>query len=946
MNTLQQVPLAPTPHSRAYGADAFLRDGSSIRVRAIRPDDKERLLRHFHRLSPESVHFRFFGAKTDLSVEELRKYTEPDFVTHVGLVAVRIEAGEEEVIGVARYFRSEDAGDVHSAEFATAVADPWQGRGVGTALLEHLAHIAARAGVTMFRADVLADNTRMIEMLRKSGFRLQGSSEGSVVHFTFPTEDTEELVQASEKRIWAASAESLRRLLGPASVAVVGASRQPGTIGAALVGNLRHHGFTGRIYPVNPKATEIAGLTSYRQLTDIPAPVDLVVVAVPAPGVEAVVTQAARIGAKGVVVISAGFAEVSEEGRAIQQRLRVLAREAGMRLVGPNCMGVLNADPAISMNATFAPIFPPAGNVGFLSQSGALGLTVLDYARALDIGISTFVSAGNKADVSGNDLLAYWNEDPRTDVIALYLESFGNPRRFARLAPEVAKHKPIVAVKSGRSAAGTRAASSHSAALACLDVGVDALFEQAGVIRTETLEDLFDVVTLLATQPVPRGPRVGVVTNAGGPGILLADACEARGLALPELAPQTVEGLRSFLPPQAGVRNPVDMIASASPEDFARTVAAVGSDPATDAVVVIYVPPLVTHPEDVAAAIARGAGDVPADKPVLTVFLSSKGAPAVLASGPRGKLPSYSFPENAARALAAAEWYGRWRARPRGRLLHLEAAAHDMVRAVVDEALEKSDGPVWLEPQRVEAILRACGIPMATARDALPEEAPRIAEDMGYPLVVKAVASGLLHKSDVGGVVLGLESAGEVATAVDSMRRSLEKAGMRLDRVLLQHEVRGGLEALVGVTVDPTFGPLLVCGLGGVQVELLRDASFRLPPVSDLDAAEMIDRLRLRALLGGYRGSPPGDREALVDLIQRVSALVETVPELRELDLNPVKVLPPGQGIVVVDARLRLEGTPLRFPSGAFPPPTSRDPLPARRFDGASGGARTPPETR
>jgi acetyl coenzyme A synthetase (ADP forming)-like protein len=902
------------PPAAGYTAPALMRDGTSILVRAIRPGDKPALLRHFAALGPDSRYFRFFGFKKELSDEEARYFTEPDFVRHVGLVAVRIEHGREDILAVARYTPTVDApADPTKAEFAVAVADAWQGRGLGTLLLEHLAHVALAAGVTEFEADVLGANTRMVAMLRATGFALQLNSRGGVFRYAFTTSESDDHLQASERRAWSAAAESLRGVLAPRSVAVVGASRRPGTIGWALVENLKRRGFRGPVYPVHPSEREVQGLQAYPRLLDVPRPVDLVVIAVPAPAVEGAVAEAAEAGARGVVVISAGFAETSAEGRAAQDRIRDLAREAGLRLIGPNCMGVLNTDPAVSLDATFAPSPAPPGNVGFLSQSGALGVAVLDYARALQIGVSSFVSVGNKADVSGNDLLAYWKDDPRTDVVALYLESFGNPRRFARLAPEVARKKPIVAVKSGRSAAGTRAASSHSAALACLDVGVDALFEQAGVIRTETLEDLFDVVTLLATQPVPAGPRVGVVTNAGGPGILLADACEARGLKLPELSERTVAALRSFLPPQAGVRNPVDMIASAMPEDFARAVAAVADDPGIDSVVVVFVPPILTRAEAVAEAIAQAAGRAPSHKPVLTVFLSSKGAPDVLASGPRGRLPSYSFPENAARALAAAEWYGRWRSRPAGTLHHLSPAERRAVRDEVEGALRgQSAGSrgVWLEPPQVEAVLRAAGIATAPSRVVPAEQAGAVAAGMGFPLVVKAVVPGLLHKSDAGGVTLGLESPDQVARAVASMRERMREAGHVLEDVLLQREVRGGIEALVGVVADATFGPLLVCGLGGVQVELLRDAAFRLPPVSDLDARDMIERLRLRALLDGYRGAPAGDRAALVDLIQRVSALVEAIPELRDLDLNPVKLLPPGQGAVVVDARLRVSRRP------------------------------------
>jgi acetyl coenzyme A synthetase (ADP forming)-like protein len=908
MTAPDQVSAGTRATWRNYAADGLLRDGRSIRVRAIRPDDKQRLLALFRRQSPETIHYRFFGAKATLTDQELRYFTELDFDRHVGLAAVRGSAAEEELLGVARYIRGtgDGAERARRAEFAVAVADADQGRGVGTLLMEHLARIAQRSGITAFEADVLGDNRKMFDLLHAAGFQVHETAPGLVVRVSFPTEETESWLGASDERSWHAAAESVRAFLRPRSVAVVGASRRPGSIGHALVFNLKEFGFRGPIYPVNPEAKEIEGLKVYRSLEDVPRPVDLVVVAVPAAAVEAVVAHCAEAGARGVVVISAGFAEMSAGGREAQQRMRDLARASGMRLVGPNCMGILNTDPDVRMHATFAPLQPTPGNVGFLSQSGALGLAVLDYARSLNIGLSSFVSVGNKSDVSGNDLLSYWMEDPATDVIALYLESFGNPRRFARLAPAVGRRKPIVAVKSGRSSAGSRAASSHSASLACLDVAVDALFEHAGVIRTDTLEDLFDVASLLATQPVPKGPRVAVVTNAGGPGILLADACEARGVTLPELTPDTAAKLRAFLPPTASVRNPVDLIASAPPEAFERALGLVGADPNVDAVVVIYVPPLAVNTEEVAEAIARGAGNVPKDKPVATVFLSSKGAPSAIARGPRGRLPSYSFPENAARALAAAVKYGQWRARPQGTATVLDREARARVREVVERALPADDSARWLDAQDVAAVLAAAGITMPASEVVPLHDALKTADRLGYPLVAKAVAPGLLHKSDVGGVVLGLDSTAAVASAVEALRHRLNAAGKKLEAVQLQRQVQGGIEALVGVVTDPTFGPLIVCGLGGVQVELLRDATFRLPPLTDLDAAEMIDRLRLKPLLDGYRGAPPGDRSSLISLLQRVSALVEAVPELREMDLNPVKVLPPGQGAVVVDARIQV----------------------------------------
>jgi acetyl coenzyme A synthetase (ADP forming)-like protein len=899
--------------ARSYAAEAILRDGASVRIRAIRPDDKERLIAHFGSLSPRSVYFRFFSAKRQLTSEELARFTELDFVHHVGLVATLRVGDQERIIGVGRFITLHDRGAPHRAEVAFAVADEHQGRGVGTLLLAHLVPLARARGITEFQAEVLGENNQMLRVFSDSGLLVTRSVEGGVVHLSLQTEETAQFLEANIQRERLAAAQSVRGFLQPRSVAVVGASPRPQTIGHALLNNVLSAGFTGPVYPVNPKHAEILGRKAYPTVGSIGAPVDLAVIAVPAPRVEDVVADCARSGVRGVVVISSGFAEVSSEGREAERRLAQLARESGMRLVGPNCMGVLNTDPAVALNATFASRWPPAGNISMLSQSGALGLAILDYVRVLNLGIASFVSAGNKADVSGNDLISYWSEDPRTAVIVLYLESFGNPRKFARLAPIVARQKPIVAVKSGRSAAGKRAASSHSAALANLDVAVDALFEQAGVIRTNTLEELFDVTALLATQPLPRGPRVGVVTNAGGPAILLADACEAHGLTLPQLQPDTLDALRAFLPPQAGLSNPIDMIASATAADYERTIAAVGADPGIDSLVVIYIPPLLTNPDEIAAAVARGAATVPPEKPVLSVFMSSRGAPARLGGGPRGQLPSYTFPEDAALALAAAERYGRWRARERGRPLQLDRFAESAVRAVVDRIVAAADGPRWVDPGDVATLLAAIGITLAAYERTDAAGALDAAERLGYPLVVKVISPDVMHKSDVGGVILGLETAAEVEDAVATIQARMRDAGARLEGLLLQREVRGGLEALVGVTTDPTFGPLVVCGLGGVLVEVLKDVVFRLPPVTDVDAAEMIARLRSAVLLDGYRGGPAGDRDALASVIMRISALVEIAPEILELDLNPVKVLPPGEGAVVVDARMRIA------PAVAFP---------------------------
>ncbi|MFI5215858.1 MAG: GNAT family N-acetyltransferase [Candidatus Limnocylindria bacterium] len=900
---------------RCYASDELLRDGGSIHIRALRPDDRQRLLAHFQHLSAQSIRFRFLGAKKLLSEDELDRFTELDFESRVALVATLGRGEEEKIIGVGRYDVLPSAPSApRSAEVAFAVLDEHQGRGIGTVLLEHLLGIARQGEIREFEADVMGENRAMLDVFRGSGLLLRRTLDSGVVHLSFPIEETDAYLEASFTRWRLAAARSLHAFLTPRSVALVGASRRPDSIGGALLANLKRAGFHGAIHLVNPNAREIDGLPSHPSVSAIGAAVDLAVIAVPAPLVEAVVADCARAGVRGVVVISAGFAEAVGTGKQRQDRLTELVRTSGMRMIGPNCMGVLNTAPDVLLNATFAPSWPPAGNIGMLSQSGALGITMLDYVGKLGLGLSTFVSVGNKADVSSNDLLAYWADDPRTRVIVLYLESFGNPRKFARLAPQVSRSKPIIAVKAGRSAAGKRAASSHSAALASLDVAVDALFEQAGVIRTNTLEELFDVAALLATQPVPRGPRVGIVTNAGGPGILLADACAALGLELPEPGLDTISKLRSFLPAEAGLSNPIDMIASANAKQFESAIEAMGSDPGVDSLVVIYVPPLVTRPEEIAVAIARGAGKVPAEKPVLTVFLSSKGAPSLLSGGPRGPLPSYSYPENAAQALGAVVRHGKWRSRPRGRPLMLEARAEARIRATITRVLEAAEAPGWLSPADLADVLEAAGIPLAPSQLTTLDAVEPTAERLGYPLVAKAVAPGVLHKSDIGGVILGLESSADVKTAAETLVGRVQRAGAKLEAILLQREIRGGIEALVGVTSDPVFGPLVVCGLGGVLVEILRDAAFRLSPVTDLDAEEMLASLRSARLLDGYRGALPGDRAALIEVLMRVSALVEVAPEILELDLNPVKVLEPGKGAVVLDARMRI----------ASPQPTGR----------------------
>ncbi len=693
----------------------------------------------------------------------------------------------------------------------------------------------------------------------------------------------------------------LDALLRPRAVAVIGASRRPGSIGAAVLRNILAHGFTGAVHPVNPSATSVQSVRAYASVLDIPDDVDLAVVVVPKAQVLPVTDDCIRKGVRGLVVLTAGFAETGAAGKALEDELRLRARAAGVRLVGPNCLGLLNTDPEVSLDATFAPTWPPAGNVSMCSQSGAVGLVILDRARELGLGIRHFVSMGNKADVSGNDLLEKWEEDPGTRVILLYLESFGNPARFLSIARRLTRRKPVLAVKSGRTGAGALAAASHTGAMAGPDAAVEALLGQAGVLRADTLEELFDAAMLLATQPVPRGGGVAIVSNAGGPAIMAADACEGHGLAVPPLGAATAEALRRILPPEASVRNPVDMIASAGPAAYERALPLILADEAVDAVLAIFVPPAGPGAEEVAAAIRRGAAG--SRKPVLTCFMGIHGVPEALASLREGRLPSYAFPEAAVIALARAVRYGRWLARPEGRVPEIAGISTPKARAAAAGA------PRWLGPDEVREVLAAYGIRTVGtrfARDA--DAAADAARALGFPVAVKLASRTITHKSEVGGVRLGLADAAAVREAVRDIGRRLAAIGRgpEMDGVVVQAMAPPGVETLVGLARDPKFGPLVAFGIGGVQVEVWRDVVYRVHPLTDADAREMVAAIRGTRLLDGFRGAPAADREALVDALLRVSRLAGEMPEVAELDVNPLVALEPGAGVVAVDARIRV----------------------------------------
>jgi acetyl coenzyme A synthetase (ADP forming)-like protein len=875
-----------------YESDIVLRDGSTLQLRPIRPEDFEGLLELHRRLSPQSIYFRFFAPIRELSRQraiELATVDYKDSFALVGELAGRL-------VAVARYYRDKETSDHAEVSFVTE--DALQGKGIASRMLERLAEIARQQGINKFEAYVLGDNRKMMDVFIKSGFEVQRRMEGGVFYITFPINPTLESEERSLARAQVAAAASMKAFFEPKTIAVVGAGRRRGKIGAEIMHNLLATDFQGRVYPVNESADTIGAMRAYPRVTDIPDEIDLAILVVPAEDIEAVVDDCIEKKVRGIVIISAGFAESGAEGRTRESAILEKVRRAGVRLVGPNCMGIINTDPNVFLNATFSPVYPPAGHVAMSTQSGALGLAILDYARRLNLGISTFVSVGNKADVSSNDLIQYWADDERTDVILLYVESFGNPRNFARIARRVGRTKPIVAVKSGRSEAGARAATSHSGALAATESAIRALFRQAGVIRTDTLEELFDAANLLAHQPVPNGRRVAILTNAGGPAILAADACESNGLELPMLSDQTVAELRSVLPQAASVANPVNMTSSATSEQYESAMRALLKDETVDSVIVIFIPPLITAPDEVAAAIVKAAAECD-DKPVLANFLSAEGAPPILSS-----IPSYKFPEAAAVALGRVTAYGEWRRRPQGTIPIFDDINKDKARAVVDGVIERGGG--WLNPLEIKRLLNAVGIHLARTRCVQSAaEAARFATEIGFPVALKAIGPNILHRTEVGGINLNLENEDSVRLAYDEMARRI---GDDFAGAIVQEMVPGGIEVIVGATLDPTFGPLIVYGSGGILVEMMNDATFRIHPVSDLDVEDMMNEVRGTALLRGYRGAPAADEAALREIILRLSALVEICPEICEMDANPVKVL--ESGAKIVNARVRVDRLP------------------------------------
>lgn len=884
-------PRDPQDYPRHWEADVVLSDGGTVHLRPIVPADAEALVAMHGRLSDQTRYFRYFGAYPRIPPRDLERFSVVDHFNRVAFVALL----GSEIVAVGRYERLEGG---PLAEVAFVVDDAHQGRGLGSILLEHLAAAASECGVERFVAEVLSENSPMLRVFRDAGYKISRELEEGTFHLEFDIDPTEESLAVARSREQAAEARSVHNLLHPRSVAVIGASRDATKIGYAVLTNLLSSDFAGTVYPVNPEHTSVRGVRAYRTVVDIPDDVDLAVVAVPAEKVEDVLDGALEKGIKTLVIVSAGFAEAGPHGLHAELRLVGEARAHGMRVVGPNALGVLNTDPKVRLNASLAPRLPLRGTTGFFCQSGSLGIAILADAEKRGLGLSTFVSAGNRADVSGNDLLQYWETDPNTDTVLLYLESFGNPRKFARLARRLARTKPVVAVRSGRHAVSRELAATSAKVD---ESSVQALFEQAGVIRVDSLAELFDTALVLANQPLPGGPSVGIVGNSSAIGALAADTAMSLGLTL------------AF--------DPIDVGPQAEPEEFATAVRETLNHPDVDALVVVFVPPLAIPGTRYARALRDAATEAAerSAKPIVSTFLAVEGVPEELAVlGPdgvpaRGSVPSYPSPERAVTALARVIRYAAWRKRPTGAHVRPGGLHPEHALQIVHNALALADdaeSTAWVSDALCTELLSCYGIAVIDYERVVSEEAAVVAADrLGYPVAVKSTDERLSRRPDLTGARLDVLNEEAVRVAY---RDVCELAGS--GEVYVQRMGPRGSSCAISLQDDPSFGTLVSFGLSGVLGDLIGDRAYRAVPLTDTDAADLVREPRTAPLLAGYRGDDPADLAALSELVLRVAAMAEDIPEVRALELDPVIASP--DGVAVVGAKLMLGEPPSRPDTG------------------------------
>jgi len=877
----------PDAYPVRWEADVVLRDGSVAHVRPIMPSDADGLRRFHAGQSAESIYFRFFAPLTMPSDKDVARFTQVDYDWRVALVATL----KGDIIGIARFDRLDET----TAEVAFHISDAQQGKGVGSVLLEHLAAIGLERGVAKFSADVLPQNRKMIQVFTDAGYEVSYHFADGVIEVALQIEPTAQSEAVRLSREHRAEALSVRSMLSPSSIAVIGASRRPESIGHLLLQNILAAGFKGRVYPVNTEALEVQGLKAYWRVSDIPEHIDLAVVAVPAESVLDVVQDCAAAGVVALLVASAGFAESGPTGEHLQHELLRTARDNGMRVIGPNSFGVINSHPDVQLNASLAAELPPVGPLGLFSQSGALGIAILASAARRNLGISVFASAGNRVDVSGNDLMQFWIDDDDTHAVGLYLESVGNPRKFSRIARQLAMLKPVIVVKSGVSSYGVppghrvRASRVPPAAF-------DAMLRQAGVIRVENAHQLFDVAQLVIHQPLPRGGRVAIVGNSDALGSLTAEACVTWGLEV--------------------THGPVSLPSAAKAAEFATALAAAFGDDLVDSVLTCFIPPLVTPGEDVAHALVEAAAE--SEKPCVATFLGMKGVIEALSGAdrhdgvPRRAVPAYSMPEDAVRALVAATRYGQWRARDRGEPVAPSGLDRLAAERVVEGVLGETPDGRTLTADEARALLAAYGVEVwPTIAVQTADEAVAAAEQLGYPVVVKSVAPTVRHQPGPAAVRVDLRTEAAVREAFGALSWRLSPRGA--DTFVVQRMATPGVACVLGTTEDPLLGPVVSFSIAGPPTDLLGDIGHRIPPLTDVDVTDLISSVKASPLLDGYRGAPEADRGALADLIARISVLADHQAGVASLVINPVIAHPGGVDvlgveIVVAPATTRQDG--------------------------------------
>lgn len=908
MRTMSLV-TEPT-HTATLSADVLLSDGSIAAIRPMRHDDREGLLALHEDLGDRSVLMRFF------TVNRLagRRYVEHLVQGTGDTVITLVVAQDHEIVAAATAERTAP----HSAEIAVLVADRLHGKGLGSLLLEHLAAACRDRGIHRLTAEVLAQNDDMLRVLRDAGFGVELRRDGDTVRIDLLTSPTSTLLQAADAREFGAESQSLRPLLYPSSVAVVGVRRDGQGIGTAVLQAIVQGGFTGRLHVVHPSAEAILGIRCDESFADIADEVDLAVIAVPAPHVLAVLEDAAAQGVRAAVVVSSGFGELGAAGEVMQREIVRVARDHSIRLVGPNCLGVLDNDPAIRLNGTFAADVPPHGGLAVATQSGGVGIAMLDIARDLHLGVHTLISLGNKVDVSGNDLLAAWYDDPQVSAVALYLESFGNAPKFARIARRFSERKPILAMVGGRSSGGARAGASHTAAAAAPSLGVEALFAQAGVIGCRRIESMVLTALVLEQQPLPRGRRIGIVTNAGGIGVLAADCAEDHALVVPAFSRALEDEMKSLVDSTSGTANPIDLGAGAAGDLLEGVLRRILDSREVDMLVIPLVATSVTDGRALARAVGRARADHP-DVPVLVVAMGGLDAPPELLDG----VTVARTPEDAIESLALTTRYADWRRTPDGEQVEVDDARSTRARSNARALLlgDPSSTGTWLDADHANTLLGEYGIRTIGAVASNPDDAAAMAAAIGFPVAIKVIDPTVVHKTERGLVATGVSTQRDVRTVVRRMAREL---GQPTVPVLVQPTVHG-VELALGITRDPGFGPLVMVAAGGVAEAVWADRTFLLPPISRRDAARALRSLRIWPLLDGYRGAPPVDVAHIEDLLCSLGRLAREVPEVAELDLNPV--IATGRGAALVDVKVRL--TPSSM-SDDFRPRQLRAATPAR----------------